>query len=358
MRRRAGAHRGVHFVAPTMAAEVRYTEVTSGGQLRHPTLVRLVPFDDDVSLADCVAPADRDETIAAAPEPSPTPEVELQVSRREKVFWPESGQTKGDLLDYYDAVWPWIEPYLRDRPVVLTRYPDGIEGKSFFQQNAPDWTPEWALRETIDGTDFFICNEKRTLLHVINSGAIPLHVWSARRGSIDRPDWITLDLDPKAAPFSDVVRVARHIHALLDRFETPHFVKTSGQAGLHVMIPIGAVLDHDDARGVAEVLAKLVVRDLPEIATVARPIASRGDKVYLDYLQNGRGKLIVAPFSVRPKPGAPVSTPLSWSQVTNRLDPSRWNIETAVKRMARSGDPMQGLLEQVADVGALLDRLA
>jgi len=144
---------------------------------------------------------------------------------------------------------------------------------------------------------------------------------------------------------------------LLDETNTPHFAKTSGQAGLHVLIPVGATIDHDDARGLAEVLAKVVVRDLPDIATVARPIASRGDKVYVDYLQNGRGKLIVAPFSVRPKPGAPVSTPLGWGQVTKRLDPARWNVKTTLARMAKNGNPMRGLLEEVADVPALLDAL-
>lgn len=373
----ATAERGAHFVTPTMAAEVRYTEVTSGGQLRHPILLRLVPFSESsgaaeanpggesITLARCVAPSEHDsqndsqnddEAMILEP-PEPPPETTLQITRREKVFWPESGKTKGDLLDYYEAAWPFIAPYLRDRPVVLTRYPDGILGKHFFQQNAPKWTPDWVLRETIDGTDFFICNEKRTLLHVINSGAIPLHVFSARRTSIDRPDWIILDLDPKAAPFSDVVTIARHIHALLDETQTPHFVKTSGQAGLHILVPIEGALEHDDARALAEALAKVVVRDLPEIATVARPIASRGDKVYIDYLQNGRGKLIVAPFSVRPQPGAPVSMPLTWRQVTKRLDPARWNIDTAVKKVAKDGDPMRGLLDEVADVHALLDAL-
>jgi bifunctional non-homologous end joining protein LigD len=343
-----------HYVVPEWVAEVRYTEVTSKGNLRHPVLVGL---HHDVELTQCVAPVDREAEIEAAPAPEALQEVEVKISRREKIFWPEEGYTKGDLLDYYEAIWPWIAPYLQDRPLVLTRYPDGIEGKSFFQQNAPDWTPAWALREAIDGTDFFICNEKRTLLHVINSGAIPLHVWHSRRTNIDRPDWITLDLDPKSAPFRDVVTVARHIHKLLDELEAVHFVKTSGQAGLHILIPIGGLLGHHDARSLAEVLARVVVHDLPEIATITRPVAARGDKVYVDFGQNGRGRLIASPFSVRPKPGAPVSTPLTWGQVTNRLDPRKWNIRTTPRRMKQSGDPLAGLLEEQADVGALLDAL-
>lgn len=345
---------GAHYVEPHFVAEVRYSEVTAQGLLRQPVLLQL---RDDLPLSDCVAPVDRHAVVEAAPPPPPPTAPELRVSRRDKVFWPEEGYTKGDLLDYYEGIWPWIAPYLEDRPVVLTRYPDGIEGKSFFQQNAPDWTPDWATRETIDGTDFFLCNELRTLLHVINSGAIPLHVWASRTAAIDRPDWSVIDLDPKAAPFGDVVRIARHLHQLLTGFGTPHFVKTSGQAGLHLLIPLGGQLDHDGARTLAEVIARVVVHDLPEIATVARPIAARGDKVYVDFGQNGRGRLIVSPFSVRPRPGAPVSTPLRWTQVTSRLDPAKWNLRTTPRELRRRGDPMLGLLQERADVQALLDRL-
>ncbi len=181
--------RGAHYVEPGLVADVRYTEVTSQGLLRHPVLLGL---HDDVDPHTCAAPVGRDAVLEAAPDPPPPPETELQISRRDKVFWPDDGYTKGDLLDYYESVWPWIAPYLRDRPLVLTRYPDGIEGKSFFQQNAPEWTPEWALHETIDGTDFFVCNELRTLLYVINSGAIPLHIWSSR---IPSPRATRLDRD-------------------------------------------------------------------------------------------------------------------------------------------------------------------
>ena len=298
---------------------------------------------------------------ASLPEPAaPAPERsgKLELTRLDKVFWPVEGYTKGDLLAYYEAIWPWLAPYLRDRPVVLTRYPDGIEGKHFYQKNAPEFTPEWVEREVIEGTDYFICNELRTLLYVINSGAIPLHVWSARRGDLERPDWLILDLDPKQAPFAHVVEIARYIHQLLDELETPHFAKTSGQDGLHVLVPLGARLDHRDATALAEVLARAVVADLPEIATVARPLAARGDKVYVDYLQNGRGKLIAAPFSVRPRPHAPVSTPLTWGQITRRLDPSRWTIKTTPRRMGQKGDPMTGVLSAPADVERLLSRLA
>lgn len=340
---------GSYFVVPEQVCEVRFTEMTSGGQLRHPVFLGL---RDDVSPEACVSPAAR-SAIPEPDSPPPAAEAELKLTRLDKVFWPIEGYTKGDLLAYHEAIWPWLAPYLKDRPLVLTRYPDGIEGKNFYQKNAPGFTPEWATRTNIDGTDYFVCNELDTLLYVINSGAIPLHVWSSRVTDIEHPDWLILDLDPKEAPFEDVVTIARHIHKLLDSLGAAHFVKTSGQDGLHVFLPTAGQLTHKEVRALAEVLARIVVSDLPEIATVVRPIASRGGKVYVDFGQNARGQLIAAPFSVRPRPGAPVSTPLRWPQVTRRLDPVRWNLRTTPKQMAGKGDPFAGVLGPGIDVAAL-----
>ncbi|MEX2206398.1 MAG: DNA ligase D [Myxococcota bacterium] len=354
---------GAVFVRPQLVCEVRYVEVTSAGLLRQPVFLRM---RDDLESSACDAPPGHDSAVELeSPPPSlPAAEADAQprLTRLDKIFWPVEGYTKGDLLQYYEEAWPWLAPYLRDRPLVLTRYPDGIEGKSFYQKNAPEFTPDWVTRETIEGTDYFICNELRTLLHVINSGAIPLHVWSARRAALDRPDWLILDLDPKEAPFAHVVAIARHIHGLLQDLGAAHFVKTSGQAGLHVLVPLGRALEHDDARRLAEVLARAVCADLPEIATITRPVAARADRVYVDYLQNGRGKLIAAPFSVRPRPHAPVSTPLAWSAVTTKLDPAKLTIKTALRRMRDTGDPLLEVLgpgvNAVELLGALAERLA
>jgi bifunctional non-homologous end joining protein LigD len=348
---------GVRFARPERVCEVRYTEVTSAGVLRHPVFLGL---RDDVAPGDCGAPRPRDavlETRSEAPEAA-APAAELRLTRLDKVFWPVEGYTKGDLLAYYERIWPWIAPYLKDRPLVLTRYPDGIEGKFFYQKNAPEFTPDWVRRESIDGTDYFVCNELRTLLHVVNSGAIPLHVWSARVGSLEHPDWLILDLDPKQAPFAAVVTIARHLHALLDALGAASFVKTSGQDGLHVLLPLGKRLTHDEARSLAEAIARTLVAEQPELATVARPVAARGDKVYVDFLQNGRGKLIAAPFSVRPRPGAPVSMPLAWSELTRRLAPGRFDIANARARLARRGDPLRGVLGPGIDAVRLLEGLA
>jgi bifunctional non-homologous end joining protein LigD len=203
-----------------------------------------------------------------------------------------------------------------------------------------------------------VCNELRTLLHVVNSGAIPLHVWSARLDELERPDWLILDLDPKQAPFSSVVRIARHLHALFETLAVRNFVKTSGQAGLHVLLPLAAAYTHDESRALAEAIARTVCAELPELATVTRPVAGRGDKVYVDFLQNGRGKLIAAPFCVRPKPGAPVSMSLTWREVTPRLAPARFTIRAALPRLERRGDPLREVLGPGIDAVRLLDGLS
>jgi bifunctional non-homologous end joining protein LigD len=346
--------RGCWFVAPELVVEARYSETTSAGMLRHPVFLGL---RGDVPPAACRAPDAR--ALDAEPPPrepngAAKPEQAPKLTRLDKVFWPVEGYTKGDLLAYYERVWPWLAPYLKDRPVVLTRYPDGIEGKSFYQKNAPEFTPEWARRETIDGTDYFVCNDLRTLLYVINSGAIPLHVWSARVGALDHPDWLILDLDPKQAPFAHVIELARLLHEILGEAGAAHFVKTSGQAGMHVLVPLGAALTHAEATQLAEAIARVVVSERPDIATITRPVAARGDKVYVDYLQNGRGKLIAGPLSVRPRAKAPVSMPLRWPQVNARLDPARWNIATAPRELAKHGDPFAGVLGPGVDAERVL----
>ena len=314
----------------------------------------------ELDPAACLAPAARGAAEPAADrdsEPPPAPEAALQLTRLDKVFWPLEGYTKGDLLAYYEAVWPWLAPYLRDRPLVLTRYPDGIEGKSFYQHQAPEFTPAFVRRARIDDTDYFLCDDLRSLLYVVNSGAIPLHVWSARASALEHPDWLVLDLDPKGAPFSHVVEIARRLQRLLARGGAVHFLKTSGQDGLHVLVPLAGQLDHAQARSLAEVLARAVCAGLPEIATIARPLSARGGRVYVDYLQNGRGKTLVAPLSVRPRPGAPVSMPLSWSQLNARLAPGRFTIAIAPGRLTRNGDPLAGVLGPGVDVARLLAAL-
>lgn len=365
---------GLIWVEPEVVCEVRYKEWTMDGHLRLPVFLRL---RDDKSPEECV----RQEEISALEEevaepgfePVPmAPEErtgagEVRFGRLDKVFWPVEGYTKGDLIDYYRAMAPWILPYLRDRPLVVDRYPDGITGKSFFQKNAPASRAGGGGRiRTLPirsegsgkGIDYFLCDSEPALLELANLGAIPLHVWSSRASDLDHPDWCILDLDPKEAPFEHVVRIAREIRALCEEIGLDSFPKTSGGSGLHVLLPLAGQLDHDQARQLGELLARVIVDRLPEIATTARSISARRGRVYVDALQNGRGKLLVAPFSVRPRPGAPVSTPLRWPEVDGRLDVRRHTIRTVPRRVRRGGeDPLLPVLEIRPDLPAILERL-
>jgi bifunctional non-homologous end joining protein LigD len=339
--------RSAVWVDPELVAEVRYKEITGGGHLRQPVFLRL---REDKRPEECL-PVGADSADDSEPPPSPATTLPTSLTNLEKVFWPEEGYTKGDLVEFYRAIAPWMLPYLRDRPMVLDRFPDGITGKSFFQKHAPGKSEGKAV-------DYFLCEDVDSLLRLVNLGAIPFHIWSSRLPDLDRPDWSILDLDPKGAPFDWVVRIAREAHALCEEIGLPSLVKTSGGSGLHILLPLGRQHGHDAARQLAELLARLLTDRLPEIATTARSIPARKGKVYVDALQNGRGKLLAAPFSARPRPGATVSTPLDWSEVGPRLDPSRFTIRTVPRRMQRrDGDPLLPVLSLRPDLMAALGRL-
>lgn len=355
---------GHHWVQPQLVAEVRFKERTGAGMLRHPVFLGL---RTDKAPIDCTLasslPPEADASHEEPPEPSAVAAPpKVQFTNRDKLFWPGDGYTKGDLIDYYRAISPWILPYLRDRPVVLTRYPDGIDGKSFFQKNAPDFAPDWIRTVTIhsEGSqrdiDYFVCNDEDTLLYLANLATIPLHVWSSRLADLEHPDWTIVDLDPKDAPFEHVLRIARALRKLCDGLGLPSYVKTSGSSGLHVLVPLGGQLDYRGSRTLAEILARLVVEQCDDIATVARSLSDREGKVYVDYGQNGWGKLLVAPFCVRPQARAPVSTPLRWSEVRKGLTIEKHNIRSVPKRMQRlREDPMRAVLDgEVPDLGRLL----
>jgi bifunctional non-homologous end joining protein LigD len=380
--------KGSTWVEPELVAEVKFTEWTDEGLLRHPVFVR---FRDDKGVKDCVRqgwgqggqdgqdgqtaePPNRPLAslgAGSAAESSAGPPVRQSApptvvfSNLKKTFWPAEGYTKGDLIEYYRAIAPWLLPYLRDRPLVLTRYPDGIEGKSFYQKDAPEFAPEWMRTVPIWSEDtqreirYFVCDSPESLLYIANMGSIPLHLWASRVESLELPDWCVLDLDPKEASFSDVVKVARVIHELCEEVELPNFVKTTGKTGLHILLPLGRQCTYEQSRTLGELLARLVIRQLPEITTITRVIQKRGPKVYLDYLQNRRGQTIVAPFSVRPLPGATVSMPLEWKEVNAKLDVTRHTIRSAPARMSKlKRDPMAPVLAEAPDLVSVLERLA
>ena len=366
------------WVDPVMVAEVEFTERTSDGLLRQPVFLR---FRDDKAPEECIREEPGPHVLEeAAPPPVSQPgprgsgapassdggpdELPFGLTNLKKVFWPEDGYTKGDLIEYYRAVSPWLLAYLRNRPVVMTRYPDGIGGKSFFQKDAPGFRPDWIRTErmwsedTQREIDYFVCDDEASLLYVVNLGTIPLHLWASRAPTLERPDWCVIDLDPKGAPFDHVVELARAGKALCDRIGLPVMVKSTGSSGLHLMIPLGRQLTHEQSKSLGELMARCLVEQLPEIATVVRQVTRREGKVYVDYLQNGSGKLIVAPFSVRALPGAPVSVPLAWKEVNGKLDIRKHTIRTVPERMRKlKTDPLAEVLELAPDLGSALEKI-
>jgi bifunctional non-homologous end joining protein LigD len=390
-RRRAGEPAippGAHFCAPELVCEVRFTEWTEGGVLRNPSFLGLIA---DADPAKCVyqgpgvsmtePPADPGEyhssplvvqqEVAAKPVEAAKPSEHdahrphrVEITHADKVFWPVEGYTKGDLIAYYETIAPWMLPYLKDRPVMLTRYPDGIEGKSFFQKDAPGHVPQWIRRVRIYSEDsereisYFILESADALRYVANMGAIPIHIWSSRMPDLGSPDWLLFDIDPKGSTTAQAVRVAQETAAVLRSAGMRPYVKTSGQAGIHVMAGLRPSYTYEQARMFSEAVARVVVARIPEVATLRRTPAARNGRVYIDYLQLGQGKTIAAPFAVRPQPGAPVSAPLGRNELRSDLDPRKFNIKTMPRRMTRLGeDPFLGALTDRQEIEPALPKV-
>lgn len=351
------------WVEPKLVCEVQFKEWPNGRLLRQSVFLGLRP---DKSPDECVklsAQSDAPEQVEQ-PAAAPSASHEFSLSNLEKVFWPEEKITKGDLIEYYQTIAPWMLTYLRDRPVMLTRYPDGIKGKSFFQKDAPSFVPSWVRRakmwsdENQREIEHFVCDDEESLVYLANLGTIPFHIWSSRVSTLEHPDWCILDVDPKDAPWAHVVKVARAIKSLCDELELPSFCKTSGSTGLHVLIPLGLQLVHKQSVMLAELLARAVAAELPKIATVIRLPSDRGGRVYIDFLQNGHGKLLAAPYCVRPLPGATVSMPLRWNEVSVEHPISEFTIQTVPERMKKlKKDPLAEVLTLKPDIHGALERL-
>jgi bifunctional non-homologous end joining protein LigD len=296
------------------------------------------------------------------------PTRELRLSNLKKALWPAFGDapaiTKGELIDYYRAIAPWLLPYLRDRPTVLTRFPDGIDGEMFYQKDTPEWSPPWLRTTTLWSEHsqreihYLLLDDADGLAFVANLASIPIHAWASRSVALEHPDWTIIDLDPKNAPREHVVPLALAIHELCETVKLPNYVKTSGQTGLHVLIPLGGQCTFDQARTLAYLLSLIIERQHPTMATTARNPAARGGRVYLDWGQNAHGQLLVAPYSARPVAGASVSMPLVWDEVVPGLDPRQFHIKNALARVTSwPEDPCARVLVERPDLGAALTAL-
>jgi bifunctional non-homologous end joining protein LigD len=280
------------------------------------------------------------------------PTRDVKFSHQDRLMFPAANLTKGDLIAYYEAVADKLIPHLRDRPMTLERLPEGVgDAKSphFWQKNTPTYYPKWIPRvplKTEDGrtVQYVLVNDRDTLLYLVNQGTITFHAWFSRVKNLDRPDFVLFDIDPHQSTFANAIKTARALHDVLDEDDIESFLKTSGKSGLHVLTPWRERGGYDEAVKWARSIAKRVVEVIPKIATTARSINARKGRVYLDVEQNSKGKHVVPPYVVRPTPGATVSMPLKWSELTARLDPKRFTIETAMKRLKGKPDLMAKLL--------------
>ncbi len=369
----------VTWVAPETVCTVKFASWTHDDHLRAPVFLGIRP---DISPKECVRESTATAAAAAADEPAALPvrpplltgkqaEVFLTIDGRRlkftnlnKVFYPREGYNKRDLLNYYDAVADLLVPYLRDRPLSLKRYPDGIEGEFFFQKDAPESFPGWlrleaiAFHERDQPTHFVVCDHRATLLYLANLGCIDQNPTMSGIGSLDNPDYVLIDLDPHGCEFDRIVEAAQLVRRKLDALGLESYPKTTGGDGMHLYIPIEPVYSFAQARSFAEVLARLMANERPDLFTTPRSVARRQTgKVYFDYMQIGEGKTISAPYVLRAHPGAPVATPLEWREVAPGLSPAQFHIGNVLDRFARLGDIFQPVLSNRQRLEGALEKL-
>jgi bifunctional non-homologous end joining protein LigD len=335
----------VIWVEPTLVAEVEFAEWTHDGRLRAPSYKGL---REDKSAEE----VRREEPITDVVRKGTR---ELKLSNLDKVFFPAERVTKGDLLEYYRAVAPVLVPQLKERPFTMVRWPDGIEGKKFFQKDAPSHMPEWiqtfrtevstrASPRTKKWVNFPVVNDELALLWMVNMGCIDMNTWYSRVDRPERPDWVLFDLDPSPdVGFRETVQVALLVKQALDAFGLVGFPKTSSAEGMHILVPIERRYTYADTRQFAEIVAGAIARTHRGLATTEWTKSKRRG-VLIDANQNGEGKTIASAYSVRPRPGAPVSTPLRWSEVTEDLDPLAFTMPVVLERVRKLGDLYAGVL--------------
>lgn len=363
--RPAPPHAEVFWLSPKLVCEVSYTEITSDGVMRHPSFEGMRE-DKEAREVHAEIPekiprmTKKNSPIQLSPvkkggrksllNPSEETQVksinhhELKFNNLSKVYWPKEGITKRDLLNYYYQAAPYIVPYLKNRPQSLNRFPNGITGQSFYQKDVTRYAPEWIKKfpyHTSDGKDknFLVVQNEEDLLWMANLGAIEMNPWNSTIEKPDNPDWCIIDIDPtERNSFEQVIEIGLVTKQVLDGLKIQGFCKTSGSTGLHIYIPMGAKYTYDQCQLFARMIATRVHNALPNFTSIERYTDKRKGKVYVDFLQNRPKATLAAPYSVRPKPGAPVSMPLHWDEVKKGLHQQKFNIKNAMARIKSEGD--------------------
>ncbi len=354
--------RDARWVEPLLVCACAFTEWTREGSMRHP---RFLGMREDKQPLECVREgvAQSPAVTAYPPDEAPSPKVSAatpKLANPTKVLFPRDAITKRDIWDYYTAIAPLMLPHLAGRPLTLQRYPDGIDGEEWYQQNAPEKSPAFVrlvgVGQRHGVKKRIVCDRLETLQWLANLAALTVHQWTSRAPpepasqaavelALASPDYVVLDLDPGSGPWAHLVQVARAVRTLLDALGLESLVKTSGKRGVHVVVPIAPGESHEAATSFAEQVARAVAKVLPDIATVERMKDKRSGKLYVDYGQNGEGRTIVSPYTIRARDGAVVSTPIAWDELDEELDPTRFTIRTVVDRVAKHGDLFVGALK-------------
>lgn len=287
----------------------------------------------------------------------------FDLSRLDKVLWPQDGYTKGELINYYVEVAPYIIPHLQGRPMVFTRYPDGIDKQSFYQKNAPSSLPQWIKTYPYYSPDsgrdinFILVEESAALAWLANQACIEMHPWLSCASLVDYPDFIVFDLDPSPGnSFEQIKTIAFLTRQVLNELGLRCYIKTSGSQGLHVYLPVKNKYSYEKVRDFARTVAEIICTMQPDIATVERTVRKRGTKIYVDYMQNVKGKTLCSVYSVRPRPGATVSAPLYWDEV-NSIKPSDFTIKTILPRLQKLGELFAPVLTDRQSLDAAFSQL-
>lgn len=375
------------WLKPELVCEINYSQITKDNVFRHPSFAGM---REDKKAEDVVRekpahtnkvvekePENENQKIISAPKEKNrktllNPKNETQVRKinehdlkfthLSKVFWPKEKITKRDMLNYYYQMAPFILPYIKDRPQSLNRFPNGIQGKSFFQKNVKDKAPDWLETfpyTTSDGEhkEFLVGTDEYSLLWMASLGTIEMNPWFSRTQSPDNPDYCIIDLDPDKNTFEQVIEAAQVTKKVLDAIHVPCYCKTSGSTGMHIYIPLAAKYTYDQSQLFGRLIAHIVHEEIPDYTSVERIVKNRKGKMYIDFLQNRPGATISCPYSLRPKPGATVSMPLYWDEVKSGLKMSDFNIFNAPDRVRSNGDIFKGALEEGIDLEKTLEKV-
>jgi len=353
----------VQWIRPKLVAEVEFAEWTEDGRMRQPIFMGLRPDKDPKACMREIARPTGEAVAEAEAEAGGNAPDTPEITHPDKIYWPRDGYTKGDLIAYYGAVSKWILPHLKDRPLILKRFPNGIGKPAFFQhdvKSAPSFVTRAPLKEEDGGlVHYALCQNRESLLWLANMGVIPQNPWLARLPHTDRPDYAVFDLDPQdSVPFPEVCSSALFIKEVLDGLGLSAWVKTSGSRGIHIYVPLKPRYDFTQSLAFAELVGAYAAKLKPDTFTVERSIKARPKgRIYLDCMQNSRAKSVASVYSAREKPGAPVSTALEWGELKKKFAMEDFNIKTMPKRLERKGDLFAEVLKQGNAMDGALKKL-